>query len=185
MIPKDTDDPVIDFRSWPLDLIIDFIEKKHHRFVRDMTEEIMPYLDKVSRVHGGRHPELHKIYSLFSQSADDLSVHMRKEEMILFPLIIRLINAPGQLTSSFDSVSNPINMMRHEHAIEGERFRTIARLSDNYTPPEDACNTYRVVFALLKDFENDLHKHIHLENNILFPKAIELEHGRNLGTIPQ
>lgn len=184
-IPDHPDDHFIDFRSWPLDLIIDFIEKKHHRFVRDMIEEIMPYLDKVSRVHGGRHPELHEIYSLFSQSANELTGHMRKEEMVLFPFIIKLTQATGQINAPFGSVNNPINMMRHEHDAEGERFRMIARLSDNYTPPGDACNTYRVVFALLKDFEDDLHKHIHLENNILFPRAIELERNRNPAAISE
>ncbi len=80
----------------------------------------------------------------------------------------------------FGSVENPITMMKHDHNLEGERFREIAKLSNNYTPPEDACNTYRVAFAMLKEFEEDLHEHIHLENNILFPKAIALEKELNI-----
>jgi regulator of cell morphogenesis and NO signaling len=76
---------------------------------------------------------------------------------------------------AFGTVENPVNMMQHEHTVEGERFRKIAEITDEYLPPADACNTYKVAFAMLQDFENDLHKHIHLENNILFPKAIQLE----------
>ena len=106
-------------------------------------------------------------------------MHMKKEELILFPFIRKMAKAKQENTKldtpNFGTVQNPIEMMMEEHTTEGDRFRKIETLSNNYTPPEDACNTYRVTFALLNEFEQDLHMHIHLENNILFPRAIELE----------
>ena len=167
----------LDYTSWPLDLLVDYIEKKHHRFVTEKTAEIIPYLDKICEVHGNEHPELFEIKTQFNASAEELKSHMKKEEMILFPFVRQMINAPKDslATSPFGSIQNPINMMMHEHSTEGERFRKIVELSNNYTAPKDACNTYKITFALLKEFEEDLHLHIHLENNILFPKAVELE----------
>jgi regulator of cell morphogenesis and NO signaling len=104
---------------------------------------------------------------------------MKKEELILFPFVRNMIKAKisgeSLLQPPFGTVENPVNMMQHEHTVEGDRFRKIAEITSEYTPPADACNTYKVAFAMLQDFENDLHKHIHLENNILFPKAIQLE----------
>lgn len=169
----------IDYRTWPLDLLADYISKTHHRYVESKITEITPYLNKVMRVHGENHPELIEIGELFFQSAQELTSHMSKEEGILFPHIRNMVeaqisNSPLPETS-FGDVKNPIEVMYMEHDNEGERFRQIAELSNNYTPPADACGTYRVTFSLIEEFENDLHKHIHLENNILFPKAIELE----------
>lgn len=176
---KATSESTIDYQSWPLDLLVDYIEKKHHRFVEEKTQEIKPYLDKICRVHGDRHPELLEINKLFNGAAGELAAHMKKEELILFPFIRKMPKAKQENTKleapHFGTIENPIQMMMHEHTNEGERFRKIETLSNNYTPPEDACNTYQVTFALLKEFEADLHLHIHLENNILFPKAIELE----------
>ncbi len=168
----------IDFKSWPLDLLADYIEKKHHRYVEEKIPVLKPYLEKLCRVHGERHPELFKITEHFNISAGELAAHMKKEEIILFPAIRKMVQAKQTGTKlekpHFGTVQNPIQMMM-EHETEGERFRIIDELSNNYMPPEDACNTYRVTFALLKEFEEDLHKHIHLENNILFPKAETLE----------
>jgi len=169
----------IDFNSWELDLLADYIEKTHHRYVLTKIEEIKPYLNKVTRVHGEHNPELKEIEILFNQSAQELSQHLQKEEMILFPFIRNMVNSKMEekplFFPHFGTVENPIAMMKHEHQNEGERFEKIAGLSNNYTPPSHACNTYRVTFALLKEFEDNLHQHIHLENNILFPKAIHLE----------
>lgn len=168
----------IDFNSWHLDLLADYIEKTHHRYVEAKIPEIMPYLQKVVRVHGDRYPELFEVFELFKASAGELTTHMKKEELILFPFVRKMIDAKAKgekVQASFGSVQNPIKAMMVEHDNEGERFRTIADLTEDYTPPVDACNTYRVTYALLEEFENDLHKHIHLENNILFPKAIALE----------
>ena len=145
--------------------------------------EIKLYLNKICKVHGEKHPELLEIQKLFNESAGDLTKHMKKEELILFPFIKKIATAKKEQTElakpPFGSIENPINMMHHEHDDEGERFRKIAALSNNYTPPNDACNSYKVAFSLLKDFEEDLHKHIHLENNILFKRAIETEQTLN------
>lgn len=169
----------IDFNSWPLDLLADYIEKKHHRYVDSRITEIKPMLDKIVKVHGAHQPELFEIQKLFLESAGELTAHMKKEEFILFPFVRKLVAASRgeeELSQAhFGTVANPVSMMMDDHAVEGERFRKIAELSDDYTPPKGACTTYIVTFSLLKEFEQDLHLHIHLENNILFPKAIELE----------
>ena len=172
-------DSSIDYKSWPLDLLADYIEKKHHRYVEEKTQEIKPYLDKICRVHGERHPELYEINEHFKATAGELAMHMKKEELMIFPYIKKMIKSQQEnikvATPVFESVQFPIQAMMDEHTTEGDRFRKIEQISNYYTAPEDACNTYRVTFALLKEFEQDLHLHIHLENNILFPRAIELE----------
>ncbi|MFC0263162.1 iron-sulfur cluster repair di-iron protein [Fontibacter flavus] len=176
---KEKDSALPAFDAWPMDLLVDYIEKKHHRYVDAKITEIKPFLHKVVKVHGGEHPELVEIEKLFLESAGDLTAHMKKEELILFPFIKKMVVAkiagdqPNQ--PHFGTVENPVAMMKEEHNQEGERFRKIAELSNNYTVPADACNTYMVTFGMLKEFEEDLHMHIHLENNILFPQAIALE----------
>jgi regulator of cell morphogenesis and NO signaling len=178
-ISKSINDAGIDFQSWPMDLLADYIEKKHHRNVEEKTQVLLPFLNKLCKVHGAQHPELIEINDLFIGCSGELAQHMKKEELILFPFIKKMIQATKteELLSQphFGSVENPIAMMIHEHDAEGERFRKIAVLTSNYTPPADACNTYKVTFAMLEEFEKDLHKHIHLENNILFPSAVALE----------
>jgi len=176
---KTTSNQSIDYKSWPLDLLIDYIQKKHHRYVEEKIPVIRHFLDKLCSVHGERHPELFKINELFTASSGELAAHMKKEELILFPFIKKMVKAvidgkPIEV-AHFGTVENPIEMMMQEHDNEGKRFRQIAELSNNYQPPTDACNTYRVTFAMLNEFEQDLHLHIHLENNILFPKATKLE----------
>ena len=172
-------DSGIDFNSWPLDLLVDYIEKTHHRYVEEKTPVLLQFLDKLCTVHGSNHPELFEINELFKGCAGELAQHMKKEELILFPFIKKMIGATISHENIeppfFGTVNNPITMMMEEHDAEGERFRKIAALTNNYTTPEDACNTYRATFSILNDFEQDLHKHIHLESNILFPKAIALE----------
>lgn len=179
IILESKDGNSIDFKSWPIDLLIDYIEKVHHRYIEEKSLVLFMYLDKLCRVHGNHHPELIEINRLFTNSVEELAKHMKKEELILFPYIRKLVTA--SLTNQpivkphFGTINNPIAMLHHEHDTEGERFRTIAQLTNDYNPPSDACETYKVTFAMLKAFEDDLHKHIHLENNILFPKAIMLE----------
>jgi len=174
-----TNQSSIDYKSWPLDLLADYIEKKHHRYVEEKSVVLRQFLNKLCTVHGERHPELFKINELFTASAGELASHMKKEELILFPFVKRMVNAKleNQAIQSpqFETVENPIAMMMQEHDTEGERFRQISELTNNYNPPLDACNTYRVTYAMLDEFEQDLHLHIHLENNILFPAAIKLE----------
>ncbi len=179
VILNSKNDSGIDFNSWPLDLLADYIEKTHHRYVEDKTQILLPFLDKLCKVHGHQHPELFEINQLFIGCAGEMAQHMKKEELILFPFIKKLYKASvtdGLVEQPhFGTVENPIAMMMEEHEAEGDRFEKIVALSNNYTPPADACNTYTVTFAMLEEFEQDLHKHIHLENNILFPKAVQLE----------
>lgn len=169
----------IDFKAWPLDLLADYIEKTHHRYVREKSPILMEFLTKLCQVHGERHPELYEIRALFEASVQDLGDHMLKEDQILFPFVRTMVEAKSAqapfVQPNFGTVENPIQMMMHEHTAEGERFEKIAALTDGYTPPADACNTYKVAFKMLEEFENDLHRHIHLENNILFPESIAME----------
>ena len=169
----------IDFKSWPTDLLIDYIEKTHHRYVEEKSTALLFYLDKLCKVHGERHPELFEIALHFKICAGELAQHMKKEELILFPFVKKMYYALRDNTSieqpHFGTVDNPIAMMQEEHENEGERFLKIAQLTNDYNPPADACETYKVTFAMLKEFEQDLHKHIHLENNIVFPKAKAME----------
>jgi regulator of cell morphogenesis and NO signaling len=169
----------IDFISWPVDLLIDYIEKTHHRYVEEKSNSLLFFLEKLCKVHGARHPELLEIEVHFRICTGELAQHMKKEELILFPFVKKMFNALKNNAEIeqpyFGTIDNPIAMMKNEHENEGERFRKIAILTDNYTPPSDACETYRVTFAMLQEFEQDLHKHIHLENNIVFPKAKEME----------
>lgn len=167
------------FGSWPPDLLADYIEKIHHRYVEQSIPRLTGLLEKVTNAHGDRHPEVYEIADHFRISAGELTKHMKKEELVLFPFIRKMVNTrPGSSTipeAAFGSVANPISVMLQEHDNEGERFRKIEELSSGYTPAEDACNTYRVTYELLREFQQDLHKHIHLENNILFPAAITME----------
>jgi len=166
------------FAAIPLDDLVRHIERVHHTYVRSTVPALTAYLTKLCKVHGERHPELFQIKALFDQSAVELTQHMAKEEQILFPYIQALAASQrGQFPLSrphFGHLQNPITMMESEHEQEGTRFKKIAALTDGYTPPKDACQTYRVAFLTLQEFENDLHKHIHLENNILFPNALSM-----------
>lgn len=176
---KKTDKQSVDYNSWPLDLLADVIEQKHHAYVEDRIPVIKQFLQKLCHVHGKAHPELIEITKIFETSAGDLTAHMKKEELILFPFIRKLEAAKKEgksvVSPQFDSVSNPVDMMMQDHETEGERFRMIHELSNGYQTPEDGCNTYQITYAMLKDFESDLHLHIHLENNILFPRSVALE----------
>lgn len=169
------DDPA----SWTLTHLAEHIERVHHAYVNARTQVLQQYLTKLGKVHGEAHPELHAIAREFAACAGAMAAHMKKEELVLFPFIKRLELAQREGSAPpvphFGTVENPVRMMMHEHDEEGERFRRITGLTDGYTPPPDGCNTYRAAFALLQEFEQDLHLHIHLENNILFPKALALE----------
>ncbi|PRY87622.1 iron-sulfur cluster repair di-iron protein [Mongoliibacter ruber] len=163
--------------------LIDHIVNTHHAFVEKSIPTLKSYLLKLAEVHGDRHPELLKIRDLFLEASDGLTAHMKKEELILFPFIKAMQAADDNgfplSQPHFGHIDNPISMMEHEHDTEGERFRQMSELSNAYTTPTDGCQTYRVAFAMLSEFEEDLHTHIHLENNILFPKAKELYNSMN------
>jgi regulator of cell morphogenesis and NO signaling len=167
------------YNDWQLDKLANYILEKHHGYVSENLELIRQYADKVALVHGQHRPEVKKISELYNEAAEELAMHMQKEEMVLFPYVNLLAAAKRSKvaikTPHFGTVENPITMMESEHEAVGNLFHEIARLSDNYSAPPEACNTYRVLYAKLKEFEDDLHTHIHLENNILFPKATLLE----------
>ena len=168
-----------DYNSWDLSFLIDHIQNVHHSYVAENIPLLMQYSSKVAKVHGQHYNEVVAINLLFAEVAKELTFHMKKEEQILFPYIKKMVAAEkeGKLPakSHFGTVKNPIQLMEDEHENAGNIFKEIARLTKNYTPPENACNTFRALYAKLEEFEQDLHQHIHLENNILFPKAILLE----------
>lgn len=166
---------LVDYQRMALPELIDHIVTVHHGYVERNIPLLQLYLEKLCRVHGERHPELLRIQGLFTEAANALLAHLRKEETILFPYILAMCaahdNGAPTPVPHFGHIDNPIAMMEHEHAVEGERFRAIALLSNQYECPPDGCQTYRVAYTLLEEFEQDLHKHIHLENNVLFPRA--------------
>lgn len=168
-----------DYNNWDIGFLADYILNTHHKYVKQAIPIIYEYTQKVANVHGARHPETIAIAQKFLLVTDELNRHMCKEEDILFPYIKHLAIAKfNQMKiepSPFGTVENPINMMEHEHDAVGKLIAEINELSNHYTPPADACTTFRLSYEKLKEFENDLHQHIHLENNILFPKAIEFE----------
>ncbi|WP_457653259.1 iron-sulfur cluster repair di-iron protein [Rhodocaloribacter sp.] len=171
--------PVHDDAAWTLDGLVRHIVETHHGYVRENIPLIREFTAKVARVHGHANPEVVRIAGLFDAVAAELAAHMMKEEQVLFPYIERLAAArrDGKRPERpfFGTVQNPIRMMEAEHETAGDLMKEIRRLSADYTPPAHACNTYRVAYFKLEEFEADLHRHIHLENNILFPRATTLE----------
>ncbi|KRB55485.1 MULTISPECIES: iron-sulfur cluster repair di-iron protein [Flavobacterium] len=167
------------YKSWSSDLLADYIEKTHHRYVAEKTPVLLKLLNELCTLHGETYPDLFEINTLFTESALDLSANMRKKEQILFPFIKKINEAHAKglflEIAHFGTLENQILLIKEEHDTVGQRFKKIAALTKNYTAPADTCNTYKVTFAMLKEFERDLHKHIHLENNILFPKSVALE----------
>jgi regulator of cell morphogenesis and NO signaling len=173
-----TDD---DAANWPPNRLVDYIESTHHVYVRAALPRITGFIAKLVEVHGVRHPELPLIGAAFGSLAGDLAQHLLKEGQVLFPYVRDLADHAeqlcGGLLSPFGSVQNPIRMMEREHRDAGDQLQMIRELTRGYTTPADGCATYAVCMAELQEFERDLHRHIHLENNVLFPKAIALENG--------
>lgn len=165
----------VDYRTWPLDLLADFLEKKYHRETSRQIAVIQQYLDKICLKHGEAHPELFEIKDLFEAGAGELTAHMQREELVLFPFVRKMVQTGKRPIAAFGTVENPIRALSHEHEQEGERFRKIAELSVGYSAPPDGCQSYKLTFAMLKEFESMLHIHIHLENNLLFPRALAME----------
>lgn len=168
-----------DYDNWKLDFLVDYIVNTHHEYVKANVPFITELANKVSSVHGQQHHEVLKVAEIFNRLGKDLSLHLVKEETIVFPFIKELILDEKSGTKSqspaFDSIQTPTQMMEVEHEQAGEDLAEIRAITDDYTLPLDACTSYRVLFEKLKQFENDLFNHVHLENNILFPKAIALE----------
>lgn len=167
------------YNDWSPSFLAEYIVNTHHSYVQKNLPDIRAYAKKVMTVHGNHHPELLPIYRLVEEVNAELTAHMAKEEKVLFPYIKELAVARNSAkplhAEHFRSVQNPINMMEIEHEMVGKNLAQIRELTNNYSLPEDACASYSLLYRMLDEFEEDLHLHIHLENNILFPKAIEIE----------
>ncbi|MDP4208530.1 MAG: iron-sulfur cluster repair di-iron protein [Bacteroidota bacterium] len=160
------------FNSWDLGFLADYIVNTHHKYVLKNLPELVFYTQKIASVHGGHHPELLEVADLFSKINEELRQHLQKEEEILFPAIKLALITPSLETTK--TIASEIERMSTEHEFAGGAMDKINELTHGYTIPEDACNTYTVSLKLLQQFEDDLHVHVHLENNILYPKAMNL-----------
>jgi regulator of cell morphogenesis and NO signaling len=171
------------FQTAPLAELMTYIVDKHHVFTREELDRLEPLLAKVCSVYGERRPELPRIQALFLDLKRELLVHMMKEEQVLFPYVRQLESATGaggaKPYAFFGTVQNPVRMMMMEHDAAGDLLLELRRASSSYALPEDACASFRALYAALEEFERDLHRHIHLENNLLFPRAVELEGAAN------
>lgn len=169
----------VNFSDLSLSALSSHIVSTHHVFTRDEMNRLGELALKVIGAHGANHSELLQIGELFQRLSDELRPHMLKEEQVLFPYIVAMEqaaarNQPGPF-APFGTVKNPVRMMMMEHDKAGEIMRELRALTANYQAPPDGCISYQTLYQALEDFEKDLHQHIHLENNILFPKAVELE----------
>jgi len=175
--------PVLDFQNLPLTELITHILETHHVFTKSEMDRLQLLADKVLAAHGGNHPELVHLEELVTRLCADLKPHMFKEEQVLFPYILAMTEAAAQKRAvpfaPFGTVNNPVRMMMREHDTAGEILRELRGLTSDYTVPADACISYQTLYQALENFEKDLHQHIHLENNVLFPKALELENALN------
>ena len=160
------------FNEWKLDFLCDYIVNTHHQTVMKLLPELTFYTQKIAEVHGDNHPELSEIANLFAQVDTELRQHLRNEEEVLFPAIREVLKTNS--AESKATIISEITRMTGEHEFAGGAMDKINELSHRYAVPDDGCNTYRVAYKLLEQFEDDLHIHVHLENNILYPKAMKL-----------
>ncbi len=172
-------------RNWtaePLADLMAHLRSTHHVYTRTAIERLEPLFDKVCAAHGKNHSELLEMRTVFAGLAQELALHLMKEERVLFPYVERMEEAAIEKSAAppapFGSVQNPIAMMLHEHDGAGDALRQLRALSEEYAPPADACASFRALYQALEELEADLHQHIHLENNVLFPRAIEMERAR-------
>jgi regulator of cell morphogenesis and NO signaling len=167
----------------PLADLMAHVVNKHHGYVRQELPRLGALATKVTTKHGPNHPEMTEVQEVFQGLSDELTTHMMKEEQVLFPYIERMEEAaiekrPNAQSSCFGTVQNPVRMMMMEHDSAGEALRQLRSLTNDYTAPQDACMSFQALYKGLSEFEADLHQHIHLENNILFPRAIAMEEGQ-------
>lgn len=159
--------------------LINYISEKHHTLTREEIFRLSPLMSKVANRHGHNHVNLLELEPLFNELADDLMQHLLKEENVLFPYVEQLertLNSSAALPMScFGTVQNPVRMMMMEHDTAGDILKKMRQLTNDYQPPVGACPSFTALYERLQDFEKDLHQHIHLENNLLFPKAVDLE----------
>jgi regulator of cell morphogenesis and NO signaling len=177
------DNDTVDFQKLSLTELITHILETHHVFTKSELDRLDALTEKVIGAHATNHPELLKVGELFRQLCIDLKPHMFKEEQILFPYMKAMELADSQNQpppfAPFGTVDNPIRMMTKEHDTAGDILRELRTVTSDYRVPSDACISYQTLYQALEEFEKDLHQHIHLENNILFPKAVKLEHAEN------
>ena len=170
-----------DVTRWSVDRLVDHIVATHHDYVREAVPAISRHLAKIASVHGERHPELVRVADVFEEVGAELMQHLVKEEQVLFPYVRDLAEQAeqpcGRASSPFGTVENPIRMMEREHREAADGLRIVRELTHEYATPGDGCTTYAVTMEELAHFERDLHRHVHLENNVLFPRAIALENG--------
>ncbi|GAB1038119.1 iron-sulfur cluster repair di-iron protein [Shewanella algae] len=157
----------------PLGELIDHIEATHHKYIRDTAPLLLEYAQKMVRAHGEHYEEIKPLAGWIRALMDDLLPHLQKEEQILFPAI-RALSQGQEFNACFGHIGNPIRAMEYEHDEAGQILAKLQQLTNHYQAPEHACTTWRVCYATLAEFEADLHRHIHLENNLLFPKALAL-----------
>jgi regulator of cell morphogenesis and NO signaling len=159
--------------------LITHILDKHHVFTKDELDRLDSFMTNVATVYAERRPEIERVKSLFFELKRELTTHMLKEEQVLFPYVEQMEDAAINKTAPprpfFGTVRNPVRMMMMEHDAAGEMLRELRSLTNNYTAPEDACISYKTLYRALEELELDLHQHIHLENNILFPRVAEME----------
>ena len=164
-----------DYSSWELSFLADYIINVHHSYLKENTSQIAGNAQKIAAVHGTRHPEVIEIATIFNKIAIDLTAHLKEEEEEFFPAIKRvdMQKKTGTTAAATDIeiIKNSLKKLIHEHEEVGDAIHQIRHLAGGYAIPGDACNTFMVTYQKLKEFEDDLHKHVHLENNILFLKA--------------
>lgn len=162
-------EPLIPFADMTAEQLVSHIIIQHHFYVKSNIATIYAHIEKVATKHGERYPHMHKVLALFAEAVNELLPHLEKEEKILFPRIVEIATnkTPGGLDA-------PIRMMETEHDDVGQIMFEIRELTNHYTPPEGACNTHRICLEELKAFEENLHQHVHIENNILFPMTIQM-----------
>jgi regulator of cell morphogenesis and NO signaling len=166
------------FAAWPLPFFIDYIVNTHHAYLKENDEQIVAYARKIAEVHGSHHPEVIEIAAIFARISNEMAIHLEAEEELFFPAVKRVDKAvdSGQNPQIDDRalIKTELTKLHREHEEIGDAVHKIRHLAADYVIPEDACNTFVVTYRKLKEFEEDLHKHVHLENNILFLKAAQL-----------
>ena len=163
--------PEVDWTRATMTELADHVERTHHDYLREALPRLTKLTEKVANAHGAHDSRLVELRDLFRAFREELESHMGKEENVLFPLLRRMDGASAMPTFHCGSVQNPIRVMLAEHDDAGEALVTMRKLTDDYTAPQDACNTYRAMLDALAELEADMHQHVHLENNILFPQA--------------
>ncbi len=163
-------DEAHNFKDWDPGFLCDYIMNTHHKYVLKSLPELLFYTGKIAAVHGENHPELLEVAALFAEINRELQQHLKNEEDVLFPAIKEYLSSGSVESKSL--IGNQITKLSAEHEFAGGAMDKINSITINYKVPEDGCNTYNVSFRLLQQFEDDLHVHVHLENNILFPNIL-------------